>query len=471
MKFFRLDLLTLLISLFILNSCKNQNSLSLGAAGASGTIGAALVDTSTIVINTVPEDSVATSGQLAKNPLAYFTDPIFGVSVSNLATGLNLPFSAAYTPPIGTITIDSARLVLRFADGFYGDSIESRYTVNVYQLKTKFRTDTTYYNTKNWGDYSSSPLLGSLTFNSRTHDSIKIFNIITGAPDTLIKVPPQIRIPINPQFINTNLFNASTTTLSSNSVFTNNVRGLYITLDQTKTTGAGGIFMISPSDSLAVYYRTVNGATIDTGVVLLPLSTLASQIKHTYTTTIQTELSNTTSSRGTIYLQGLAGLRAKISFPNLLLNLRNNLLKKDSDIVLNRAELVVTPVPGSGIPYSPLPQITMYRLDIAKQRIELEDAATTSDPRSGGASVFGGFYSPTKQNYHFIITAYLQDLLLKKTVDYGTYIGAVDLSGATSVPIAPTAQVGARTVAGGGANKSSPYSIKLNIIYTKIANK
>jgi hypothetical protein len=418
----------------------------------------------------VPEDSVATSGQQAKNPLAYFTDPIFGGSISNIATDLNLPSSSAYTPPTGTITIDSARLVLRFADGFYGDSIESHYTVNVYQLKTKYRTDTTYYNTKNWGDYSSSPLLGSLTFNARTHDSIKIFNIITGAPDTLIKVPPQIRIPINPQFINTNLFNASTTTLSSNSVFNNNVKGLYITLDKTKTTGPGGIFMISPSDSLAVYYRTVNGATIDTGVVLLPLINLAAETKHTYTTTIQTELSNKTSSRGTIYLQGLAGLRAKISFPNLLLNLRNNLLKKDSDIVLNRAELVVTPVPGSGIPYSPLPEITMYRLDIAKQRIELQDASS-SDPRSGGAGVFGGYYSSTNQNYHFIITAYLQDLLLKKTVDYGTYIGPVDLSSATSVPIAPTVQVGARTVAGGGANKSAPYSMKLNIIYTKISNK
>jgi hypothetical protein len=156
----------------------------------------------------------------------------------------------------------------------------------------------------------------------------------------------------------------------------------------------------------------------------------------------------------------------------LLLNLRNNLLKKDSDIVLNRAELVVTPVPGSGIPYTPLPEITMYRLDIAKQRIELQDASSpTVDPRAGGVSVFGGFYSPTKLNYHFIITAFLQDLLLKKTVDYGTYIGAVDFTGATSVPIAATAQVGARTVAGGGANKSSPYSIKLNIIYTKIANK
>ena len=464
-----------------MNSCKNQDNIGLGinAPGAPGGIGATLVDTSTIITNTVLEDSVVTSGAAAKNPLAYFNDPTFGVSVANLASDLNLPSSTAYTPPVGTITIDSARLILRFQDGFYGDSTGSSYKVNVYQLNEQYKTNTSYYNTKKW-DVNFNNLLGSLTFNSRTHDSIKIYNIVKGGKDTLIKVPPQIRIPINPQFINTNFFGASTATLSSNSVFNSLVKGLYITLDQTKITGPGGAFMVSAPDSssIAIYYKAKNGATIDTNVVNLAISSMAAQTMHTYSTAIQTELSNTASSRGTVYLQGLLGLRAKVSFPNLLANLRNNLLKKDSDIVLNRAELVVTPVPGSGIPFSPIPRITMYRLDIAHQRGELEDAnfatsTTAGDPRSGGVGVFGGFYNSNKQNYHFVITAYLQDLLLKNTADYGTYIAPIDinLTNTTSVPIAATPQIGSRTVAGGGANKSSPYSMKLNIIYTKVSKK
>jgi len=467
MKFFRLDLLTLLISLFILNSCKNQDSIGLGVV-AAGKLTGSLVDTSTIFTNTVLEDSVITSGPLNKNPLAYFNDPVFGITEANLATDINLPNSGAYTLPSGTIFIDSARLVLKFADGFYGDSVASRYKVNVYQLQQKFKAGTAYYNTSSWGDYSSSPLLGTLTFNARTHDTIKILNIIAGAPDTLIKVAPQIRIPINAGFINANLFTASSTTLGSNTIFQNIVKGLYITLDKTGTTGAGGVFLIKPADSLAVYYRAISGTTIDTAVVYLPVSNFAAQIKHTYSTTIQAELNNTTASRGTIYLQGLAGLRAKISFPSLLVNLRNNLLKKDSDIVLNRAELVVSAVPGSDIPYTPLPKLTMYRLDISHQRSYVEDA-TTVDPRSGGVNVFGGFYSRITKTYHFIITAYLQDLLLNKTTDYGTYIAPIDTTNTTAVDIAATPQVAARTIAGGGTNKSSPYAIKLNIIYTKIA--
>src|ERR1700759_1319796 len=108
MKFFRLDLLTLLISLFILNSCKNQDTVGLGV-NANGKLSGSLVDTSTIVINTVLEDSVVTSGQTGKNPLSYFNDPVFGTTESSIATNLNLPGSAAYSLPSGTITIDSAR--------------------------------------------------------------------------------------------------------------------------------------------------------------------------------------------------------------------------------------------------------------------------------------------------------------------------------------------------------------------------
>jgi hypothetical protein len=467
MKFFRLDLLTLLISLFILNSCKNQDTVGLGVNSTSQ-LSNNLIDTSTIIINTVHEDSVITSG-VAKNSLAYFTDPIFGTTVASIATDLNLPGSTGYTPPTGTITIDSARLVMNYANGFYGDSITSTYTVDVFQLKTKYNAGIVHSNRTQYS-YNSVNLLGSLTFNARPNDSLKIFNIIAGAPDTLIKVPPQIRIPIDKNFINLNLFNASSTVIGTNAVFQNIVKGLYLTIDKSKSTGAGGILLFQPTDTLAVYYRSVSGTTIDTAVVLLPIANMASTIQHTYTTTINTELADSTTSRNTFYLQGLGGLRARVKFPNLLKNFRNNLLKKDSDVVIDRAEVVITPSPGTFIPYSPIPRITMYQLDIAGQRIFLQDANSGVDPRSGGIGVFGGFYGSAQNEYHFIITAYLQDLLLGKTVDYGTYIGPVDNTNTTSVDIAATPQVASRTAAV-GSDKSSPYRIKLNIIYTKVAKQ
>jgi hypothetical protein len=134
MKFFRLDLLTLLISLFILNSCKNKDTIGLGA-DSSTQLNGSLIDTATVVVNTMPDignslskDSITTTG-LTKIPFGYLNDPIFGTTESNVAMSLNLPGSSAYSLPSGTISIDSAVLVMPYADGFYGDSLTSKYKI------------------------------------------------------------------------------------------------------------------------------------------------------------------------------------------------------------------------------------------------------------------------------------------------------------------------------------------------------
>ena len=459
MKFFRLDLLTLLISLFILNSCKNQDTLGLGI-NTVNQLNGSLIDTSTIIVNTIPEDSVVTNtAGITKMPLAYFKDPVLGITEANTAIDLNLPNNQAYTIPTGTITIDSALLVLRYTNGFYGDSIASRYKVNVYQLNEKMGAQN-YYNTKKW-KYNSGSLLGTQTFYSRTHDSIKI--AVGGIKDSLQKVAPQIRIPINKNFINASLFNTATAPVGTNLVFKNAINGLYITLDKAQTTGAGGVFMFATDTlpHLDVYYRVTNGSTIDTSVVSLQTINHASEIRHTFSTAVQTELNNTTKSRNVVYLQGLAGLRAKISFPYL----KNIVKTLGSDIIINRAELVITPTPGTAIPFAPIPQVAMYRYDLAHQRQAVQDDST--DPRSI-AGAFSGYYSSANQNYHFTITAYVDDLLRGKTTDYGTFLGVFDSPTILSTnPYVPSAQVASRTLAV-GSDSTSPYRIKLNIIYTKL---
>jgi len=461
MKFFRIDLLTLLISLFILSSCKNQEGIGLNPDNQlNGTL---FVDTN-IKINTTAEDAVATNA-LAKTPLGYFNDPQLGKTEANIAVGLNLPYSSAYTLPKGTITIDSAMLVLRYADGFYGDSLSSKYKVNVYQLNETPLTTAVYYNTKSW-DYNSSVLVGEKTFSSRTHTKFKITDIVRAGKDTSLLVQPQLRIPLSADFIRDNFFNAPSSVLASNTLFRNAIKGLYLTMDKAQP-GAGGNFMMAlDSSSLAIYYRTDSLGALDTGIVSLVLGTRAAQIKHTYTTTVQAAIDDSTTSNKTFYLQGLAGLRAKISFPGLT-GLAATL---GTNAVINRAELVITPSAGSTIPFVAQSKISMYQLDIANQRILLQDANPT-DRRYQSISVFGGFLTP-KNDYHFIITGYIQDLMRGKTKDYGTYIGPVDDTNISSVDYKATPQTGGRLIAAGSvSNKTSvdyPLRIKLNIIYTKV---
>jgi len=464
MKFFRLDLLTLLISLFILNSCKRQDGIGLGVDTSNQISGTLLVDTN-VVINTVAEDSSAVvTSALTKTPLGEFVDPAFGTLKSNIALGISLPTSP-YTVPAGTLTIDSAVLVLGYADGFYGDSVATRYKINVYQLKEK-PLNQTYYSNKHWENEST--VLATKTFTANTHDSLTITRVRQDTIDTVQRVAPQLRVAFSKKFIYDNLFNASGTQLSSDAAFQNAVKGLYLTIERAQASNAGGTLQLklaTASSHLDVFYKAVKDTTTDTASVSLTFPIHAAEIIHTYNATIN-NAKKATTTQATFYLQGLGGLRSKVSFPGL------SKLNPDS-IVLNRAELVITPVAGSGIPYAPFPKLTMYQLDIAKQRILIQDASS-GDARYQ-AGIFGGYYGRTTKEpvkaYRFVITGYVQDLIRKKTVDYGTYIAPIDTTEVNSTTgaagIAPSVQTAARAILIGN-DKSSPYRIKLNIIYTKI---
>ncbi|WP_374948528.1 DUF4270 family protein [Mucilaginibacter sp.] len=469
MKFSKLGLLTLLISLFILNSCKNQDSIGLGVDAGTQLNGTLIADTS-VVVATMPDDTVATgalvnssttAGTPSKGVLAYFKDPDFGITETNIAAALNLPNGIAYTLPTGTITIDSSVLVLPYSDGFYGDSLTSRFKLDVHQLAEKVVLGTPYYNNK---QFAFAPaLLGTKTFTARTHDTIKVFNILKGRTDTLIKVAPQLRIPISQDFVNTYLLGADAATYrASLTAFQNGAKGIYLTLDKNGTTGPGGNIPFElDSARISVYYRANNAGVIDTAIVSMPVQTSAHaiQIKHTYTPKVLAAISSPATS-GLVYLQGGAGLRAKVSFPNI----KSIFAGLGSGVVINRAELVVKVAPGTNIPYRAPQRLTMYQLDIAKQRTSIPDGSIT-DPRGvNGTGAFGGFYIAATGEYHFTVTGYIQDLISGKAVDNGTFIAPVNpLS--SSVDITPTAQYTERLITFG---KNSPNRIKLNIIYTKI---
>ncbi|RYY21916.1 MAG: DUF4270 family protein, partial [Sphingobacteriaceae bacterium] len=245
-------------------------------------------------------------------------------------------------------------------------------------------------------------------------------------------------------------------------------KGLYLTFDKTRTTGSGGNFYLrTDSCQLNIYYKKTSSAgVIDTVMTSFPASGYyASQIKHDYTgTAVPAALSNTRSA-GTVYMQGLAGLRTKIAFPSLAAGVRQTI----GNAILNRAELIVSPVAGTQLyPFAPAPRLTLYRYNIAKQRIALPDATVTDKRTSVLPSYlagFGGFYNPAKNEYHFVITSYIGDLIAGKTIDYGTFLAPADYTNTTAIEFATgSVQSAGRLVAGG--DKTSAYKMKLNIIYT-----
>ncbi len=479
MKLFRSDLLTLLISLFILGglaSCKNQSDvgLPLGSQELSGT----LLSYDDITIKTDTENtnldiSGSTSG--SKMPLASFVDSRIGTTTSNIVTALSLPGNVAYTKPSGTVTTDSVVLELRYADGFYGDSLNSRYKVNVYQLTNKLQLgQSEYYSSQRWA-HESANLINTAKagpYNVRPKTSVKIRNIIKGKPDKDSLAIPQLRVALDPSFFSSRIFNPAT--IGSVASFQNSLKGLYISLQRNNANEIGGSAMLDIANSnIKVYYRADTAGTIDTNSVTLPFSGTVAEISHTYTDEVTKALAATATTNDVFYIQGNAGLRAKIAFPNLKTIFGTTPI---SSIAINRAELVITPVAGTDVPFVPLPQLSLYRLDITKQRRQVPDGAVSStgqplDARFISVPVFGGNYVKATKDYHFVITGYISDLIRGKTTDYGTYLGAIDTlsrnkGSSATVDYLPTAATSARLIAV-GSNKSSQYKIKLNIIYTK----
>jgi len=467
MKFTKQDLLTLLISLFLFASCKNPDGVGLDV-DPNSTIQGTLVDNQLVSSQTVKEPDVNTN-LLTRHPLGYMVDPIFGKTESSLAMTVYPP--SALSVDFGTSpTLDSAVLVLNLGTQFYGDTATSKYSIDVYQLTntvTKLKaSDVQAHN---------STLLGN--FNSRIYPNtpIKITEVISGATDTVKTVPAQIRIPLNKAFIQSTILSLPATGTATNAVFANYFKGLYAEINKTSSTGNGGVAFIDfagTNSYLQLVYKKTNTANgLDTATAIFPITASSSQnvvanIKHDYTgTPIKTQLDNPTVQYNVTYLQALAGLKTKISFPNLA-----NFSSTYGKVVVNRAELVVDLSSGTyGYPFVPNDRLALYRWDIAEQPAYLPDnnPSPTTSTESSQASVtspyFGGYYDSLKNRYVFLVTNYVQGLIDKTIKDYGTFIAPTST---TEFQITPSASSAGRSVI--GTFGSTTNRLKLNIYYTKI---
>jgi hypothetical protein len=463
MKSIALNLLTLLISFFILNSCKDPgNGLDLTPANQINTI---LTDTSTIRTVTVREDSIITTG-LTQDPLGYLQDPQIGTTESSLAIALNLPVDGLTFGK--NAALDSAVLVLNYGKEFYGNS-NLPFIVNVYQLGEIINPSKAYFNTKNWR--FNPTIIGSKTIQSfNLKDSLRIMDIVRGRQDTSKRVPPQLRIPLSGSFINPNFLKADSSRFFDNVRFNNFIKGLYITIDHSNNANGIVFFNLASTgkSGLDLYYKSNNGSLIDTTVMHFGITkdSTAATIKHTYTSAVQTQLSNPTQQFSTVYTQPLAGLRTKINFPFI------KSLKALGEIIINKAELIINVEGNSNIFFGTAPRLALYHSDIADQRQPVPDnnlgQTQTSDPRTLDAREFGGFFDPVHNRYKFVITAYIQDILSGKLTQYNTYIAPVfnSESDAKLIFAPATGSTAARSIIGGG--NSTNYKMKLNIIYTKV---
>ena len=459
MRLYKLDLLTLLISLFILSSCQETDSIGLNVDPATEIKGS-FIDTITVTSTTVAEDTIITN-TLEQYPLGYLNDPVMGKTTANIALSLTLdpPGLAFGTSPV----LDSAVLVLYYGNEFHGDST-SKFQVEVHQLSDALSESTPYYNTKPVGFNSS--ILGSKSLRFNLKDSVKVTELVAGKADVQKSKAPHIRIQLDRNFVTTNFLNATSTVLASNAELNKAIKGLYLTVNKTQTTGSGGITYLNLTDSsrLEVYYKSQNGALIDTTLHKFPIKNNSAPViadfKHDYTgTNIQTQLKNPNTKFDFTYVQGLAGLRTRIRFPYI------DKLKSIGNITINKAELIVSVVGGTD-KIQPAKRLLLYQTDIASQRQFIPDF-DTNPVFSMTDFDFGGYYDKTNKRYKFVITTYIQDILKGKLKQYDTYIAPISLNyNRQSGPVSSGTTATSAVIGSGKAGVS--YKMKLNIIYSKI---
>lgn len=479
MKFKKLDLLTLLISLFLLSSCKDSSTIGLDI-DPNTAIQGTLLDTVTVKSQTLADIPVTTLG-LVRYPLGEMHDDVFGETNASLAMSVGVPSTSFSFGK--NAAIDSAVLILPYTAGsFYGDST-STYNLSVSQLNSNLALNTGFLSNKEYP--SNTTTIG--TFSGRLKPTVrpKVTNIVTGGADTAITVIPQIRVRLDNSFITNQIMALDSVDLSTSARFNAKFKGLKV--NASVSSGKGGMMFLnftsavdSTAACIAIYYKKQNATTtttIDTlvsrfQVVASSATPVAATIKHDYTgTPIATQLANPTTEYQTTYLQTMSGLRNKITFPYL----KDLVSKIGYKIVINKAELVIdTSDPADSIPFKIPQRLTLYQTDIAGQRVQVQDnnpyssKNPTGDYRPYASNVpFNGGYNYTKKSYSMILTNYVQDIVDGKTVDLGTYLMARSLTDLDATYSLYPYAVSAGRVAIGSFNNTNNRKIRLNIYYIK----
>ncbi|WP_239494902.1 DUF4270 domain-containing protein [Pedobacter yulinensis] len=470
--------MTLLISLFVFASCKGPGSVGLDPEIE---IVGTLDSTVTLASQTVQDQPISTAG-LARYPLGSMNDAVFGKTESSVVMGVDLP-STGYS--FGTnAQLDSVFLVLKYGPQFYGDST-ANYTFTVNQLNEVIHTSENFRSDKVWPVNGAT--LGTYTGKLFPNTRIKINDVITGK-DTLRSVPAQIRIRLSKEFFQQSLLNLDSASRATTAAFNRALKGFQVKASVPAGATGGmafidfsaageGVTGYGNTSSLEVYYRKQNATTAtqtDTVGVAFPITNTVRQaatIRHDYSgTPVAEQLAAPATATQVTYLQGLVGVKNKISFPGL-----KTWVQQKGRVVINKAELVVNLAPGVPVsPFTPAPRLNLFRNDIAGQPARLPDNNPYDGQQNPGGDFrsmstfgsFGGIYDASKNRYVFNIAFYIQDLLDGKLEDTGTFLAVVPSDFGFAGSLQPTATTAGRSVV--NSFTAPGKKLKLNIYYTVI---
>lgn len=386
-----------LISLFFI-SCEDElTSLGLNLRDPNDLMGTQFMDSTTIIAQSFWDDSLITKG-LTNNVLGYINDPTFGTTKADfyaqyLLSGKSVNFG---TSPM----IDSVVLSIRIS-GFFGDTTTAL-PIRVYALSEPMRSDSAYTSNSTL-DYVSDNLTYDPNFSVAPRPTTKIL-VDTTYNDA------HLRIRLRDQFGRYFLTNQSQ--MQDSATFASFFKGLYVTVDNPNGTGSLlNVNLTSAVSAITIYYTNTT-SKYKYQLVTKNTAIRFNHFEHNYANGTPHFISevinnvpyggNSTLGEELLYLQPTGGVKTKIQFPTV------KSAFKDKNIVINRAELVLTNV-STDPSYLFIPALLTVQ-GVAKDGTICylpDDSYYTS------SEYFGATYNTTTKEYRIRITDYIQDLILR----------------------------------------------------------
>ena len=408
--------------LFVLTGCKKpEEEIGIELQSDSELLHANATDTFTIKAYTIFDDSVRTD-KLSPAIIGAYTDPVFGYTKAGHITQLRLTSNNPNLIPDGStladIQVDSVILVLDYYSPSAKDSVYKPIYGNhgtqffeVFELTDSLSVDSFYY--------EHTPVNHTGVDWVKTGFNYQIPNTTDSVLSGDIMLPPQMRIPLKNEFAD-RFFEASSNGELSATTFMSLIKGIYITTDETKynTNNAGLIsFDTFTGDSrVTMYYRNILPDTIESfrySFGIRSNSAKYESFEHDYSMAepnlVQQLGGNISSGQQDLYIQGNSGTKIFLDLP-FIENLRDS-----TGIAINQAKIIL-PVRGGDLNKFPPPdQLLIFPLNEKGKIYTLQ----FDDPFKYG------FYNKDKGVYEFLITRYLQQVLLGEREHYGFEIVSI----------------------------------------------
>jgi hypothetical protein len=378
------------------------------------------VDTFTVVAYTLPEDSIRTESTTPALVGAYI-DPVFGLTKASHYTELRL---TSANPVFGTpgqpesVIIDSLILNLAFSSlngnvPIYGSSAPQYF--QIYEIDDTLSIDEVYYSNQELNVIDEDLVApGSNLIETEYRDS----TIIDG-----VAFPPSIRIPLKKELGRRFIDEAGADGLTATE-FIELFNGMLITVDEDGpgvNLSRGGIISIdnfTGASRMEMYYRDTFPEAPDTAFYDFAIrsnigkyNAFSHDFQRGGTTNLIRQVVDSTIEAGKneVYIQAMAGTKIRLDFPYL------QTLKDSGNLAISKAELILPAKNKNQGRFTANAGLFIFGLN--------EDGdAFFIDDQLDGISFVGGAYDPINQEYRFIISRFLQQVISGQKDFYGLEI-------------------------------------------------